>query len=81
MKIIDAIPVLDVQTFDTLMTNQMNVKKLKKFFKKNYFLKNDSDFFKGSSHGFVSIKFGENTIGTQREAGLYLKHYFYLKKF
>lgn len=25
MKIIDAIPVLDVETFDTLMTNQMNV--------------------------------------------------------
>jgi hypothetical protein len=25
MKIIDSIPVLDVQTFDTLMTNQMNV--------------------------------------------------------
>lgn len=25
MKIVDAIPVLDVETFDTLMTNQMNV--------------------------------------------------------
>jgi hypothetical protein len=25
MKIIDSIPMLDVQTFDTLMTNQMNV--------------------------------------------------------
>ena len=25
MKIVDSIPVLDVQTFDTLMTNQMNV--------------------------------------------------------
>lgn len=30
MKIIDSIPVLDVQTFDTLMTNQMNV--IRKFF-------------------------------------------------
>ena len=28
MKIVDAIPVLDVETFDTLMTNQMNVTKL-----------------------------------------------------
>ncbi len=28
MKIIDAIPALDVQTFDTLMTNQMNVRKI-----------------------------------------------------
>ena len=25
MKIIDSIPMLDAQTFDTLMTNQMNV--------------------------------------------------------
>jgi len=25
MKIIDSIPMLDVQTFDTLMTNQMTV--------------------------------------------------------
>ena len=25
MKIVDSIPILDVQTFDTLMTNQMNV--------------------------------------------------------
>jgi translation initiation factor 3 subunit F len=24
MKIIDSVPVLDVQTFDTIMTNQMN---------------------------------------------------------
>lgn len=27
IKIIDAIPLLDPQTFDTLMTNQMNVRK------------------------------------------------------
>ena len=26
IKIIDSIPMLDVQTFDTLMTNQMNVR-------------------------------------------------------
>jgi len=25
IKIVDSIPVLDAQTFDTLMTNQMNV--------------------------------------------------------
>lgn len=25
MKIIDAVPTLDLETFDTLMTNQMNV--------------------------------------------------------
>lgn len=28
IKIIDAIPVLDPQAFDTLMTNQMNVRKI-----------------------------------------------------
>lgn len=27
MRIIDSIPVLDVETFDTLMTNQMNVRR------------------------------------------------------
>lgn len=26
MKIVDSIPLLDAQTFDTLMTNQMNVR-------------------------------------------------------
>ena len=28
VRIIDSIPVLDVETFDTLMTNQMNVRSL-----------------------------------------------------
>ena len=28
IKIVDSIPVLDAQTFDTLMTNQMNVSAL-----------------------------------------------------
>jgi hypothetical protein len=38
IRIVDSIPVLDAQTFDTLMTNQMNVILLLNFFILTIFL-------------------------------------------
>lgn len=61
MKIIDSIPMLDVQTFDTLMTNQMNVII---FFSinKNFILLLSNFFFKGFTYGFLFVKFGQDSI-------------------
>ena len=53
IKIVDSIPILDAQTFDTLMTNQMNViilmLKFFKFVKKIYFN------LKGFAYGFLFV--------------------------
>ena len=53
MKIIDSIPMLDVQTFDTLMTNQMNVIIFPFSFIWLVFFFNFN--FKGLTYGFLFV--------------------------
>lgn len=67
IRIVDSIPVLDAQTFDTLMTNQMNVIFSIGFFLTIFLL--TRYIFLGFAYGFLFIKFSKSSIDSQREAG------------
>ena len=79
IKIVDSIPVLDAQTFDTLMTNQMNVIFFYYVYEFNRLAHLGLSFIlsifinKGFAHGFVFIKFSKSSIDSQREIGNFIE--------